>query len=93
MTHTVDRIQKVVTFSPQLYSTAHAKAKQLGVPFAEYLRHLVMKDVEEDLSALPMVDAETNRRIGESLKDLAEGKYTEIDPSNEEELKKFVGLK
>ena len=44
-----NRVQKLVTFSPQLYFNAEAKAKHLGVPFAEYLRHLIIKDVEEDV--------------------------------------------
>jgi len=93
MTTVTNRVQKLVTFSPQLYYNAEAKAKQLGVPFAEYLRHLIIKDVEEDIADLPMVDAETNKRIGQSLKDFAEGRYIEIDPSKDGELEKFVGLK
>ena len=63
------------------------------VPFAEYIRHLIVKDVEEDIDNLPMVDAETNRRIGESLKAYAEGRYTEVDPTNEEQMNELVGLK
>jgi len=93
MTTVTNRVQKLVTFSPQLYFNADTKAKQLGVPFAEYLRHLIIKDVEEDIADLPMVDEETDKRIGQSLKDFEEGRYIEIDPSNNEELEKFVGLK
>jgi len=93
MTTATNRVQKLVTFSPQLYYNAEARAKQLGVPFAEYLRHLIIKDVEEDIVDLPMVDEETDKRIGQSLKDFEEGRYIEIDPSNNEELEKFVGLK
>ena len=64
------------------------------MPFAEYIRHLIVKDVEEDIdNNLPMVDAETNRRIGESLKAYAEGRYTEVDPTNEEQMNELVGLK
>lgn len=88
-----ERVQKVVTFSPQLYSTAHAKTKKLGVPFAEYVRHLVMKDIEEDVSALPMVDLETEARIGQSLKDLEEGRYITVDPTNEDQMDRLVGLR
>ncbi len=87
------RVQKVVTFSPQLYFCADTKAKQLGVPFAEYLRHLVLKDVEKEAEEIYMVDEETERRIGESFKALNEGRYFDVDPSNEEEMKKLVGLK
>lgn len=87
----MDRVQKLVTFSPQLYHNAEMKSKQLGVTFAEYVRHLIINDVEEDTN-LPMVDEETNKRIGQSLKALKEGKFSVIDPSKEEELNKIVGL-
>ena len=89
----IDRIQKLVTFSPQLYGRADKKAKQLGVPFAEYIRHLIIKDVEADITDYPMVDPDTERQIGESLKALEEGRYVDIDPSNEEEFNKFLGIK
>ena len=93
MTTVTNRVQKLVTFSPQLYYNAEARAKQLGIPFAEYLRHLIIKDVEEDIVDIPMVDAETDRRIGESLKAYEEGRYTEVDPNNEDHMNEFVGLK
>jgi len=53
----------------------------------------VSAEYEEDIADLPMVDEETDKRIGQSLKDFEEGRYIEIDPSNNEELEKFVGLK
>ncbi|OGK38080.1 hypothetical protein A3F03_02585 [Candidatus Roizmanbacteria bacterium RIFCSPHIGHO2_12_FULL_41_11] len=93
MTTVTSRVQKLVTFSPQLYYHAEVKAKKLGVPFAEYLRHLVVKDVEEDIANLPMVDAETDQRIGKSLQDIEKGRYVDIDPSDEKELKKFFDIK
>ncbi len=86
-------IQKLVTFTPQLYSNAEAKAKQLGVSFAEYIRHLIINDVEEDVTTFPMVDADTNRRIGESLQAYKEGRYSEVDPTNDDQLNELVGLK
>ena len=92
MQTTQDRVQKLVTFSPKLYNNAVARANSLGIPFAEYVRHTLIKDVEESDKNLPMVDAQTEKRIGQSLKDIEDGKYIEVDPSNEEELKKFVGL-
>lgn len=93
MQTTQDRVQKLVTFSPKLYNSAVARANSLGIPFAEYVRHTLIKDVEESTKNLPMVDAETEKRIGLSLKDIEEGRYIEIDPTNKEELKKFLGLK
>jgi hypothetical protein len=40
-----------------------------------------------------MVDEETNKRIGESLKAYKEGHYIEIDPTNEEQMNNLVDLK
>lgn len=93
MQTSVDRIQKLVTFSSKLYNNARARADSLGIPFAEYLRHVVIKDIEKNTKDLPMVDEETNKRIGQSLKELEEGRYIEVDPSNEEELNRALGIK
>ena len=78
MQTTQDRVQKLVTFSPKLYNSALARANSLGIPFAEYVRHTLIKDVEESTRNLPMVDSGTEKRIGQSLKDLEEGRYTVI---------------
>lgn len=75
MSNTV-RIQKLITFSPQLYEIVLAKAKQLGLSFGEYIRHLTITDVKEEVEQFYMVDLETERRIGQSLKDLEEGRFT-----------------
>ena len=92
-THDIDRVQKLITFSTKLYNTAVARANSLGIPFAEYIRHIVIDDIEENIENLPMVDEETNKRIGESLKAYEEGRYTKIDPTNEEQMNNLVGLK
>ncbi len=83
MQTTQDRVQKLVTFSPKLYNSAVARANSLGIPFAEYVRHTLIKDVEESTKNLPMVDAEAEKRIGQSLKDLEEGRYTIIKNKKE----------
>lgn len=93
MQTTQNRVQKLVTFSPKLYNSAVARANSLGIPFAEYVRHTLIKDVEESNKNLPMVDGETEKRIGQSLKDYAEGHYTVVDPSDEKALDKILGIK
>ena len=86
------RIQKLITFSPQLYQVVLTKARQLGLSFGEYMRHLAIIDVKEEIEHLPMVDDATDKRIGQSLKDLEEGRYTEVDPSDEKALNKVLGI-
>lgn len=86
------RVQKLITFSPQLYQVVMAKAKQVGLSFGEYIRHLVVIDVKEDMENLPMMDKATDKLIGESLEALREGKYMDVDASNEVQLRKALGM-
>lgn len=85
-----NRIQKLLTFSPQLYANAQSRAGELGVPFAEYLRHLIMKDVENE-APVEMVDGETEKRIGESLAAYDRGEYFTL--TTETDIENFVNGK
>lgn len=83
MQTTQARVQKLVTFSPKLYNSVITRANSLGIPFAEYVRHTLIKDVEESSKNLPMVAAETEKGIGQSLKDIEEGRYTIVKNKKE----------
>ncbi|MBI4225896.1 hypothetical protein HY612_02175 [Candidatus Roizmanbacteria bacterium] len=82
------RIQKLITFSPQLYSLVKEKAERLGLSFPEYLRLLAASDVKKEVEQIPMIDEETEKRIGESLEAYRKGQYTTI--STKEELEKYL---
>jgi len=43
------RVQKLVTFSPKLYSLLKTKAERLGMGFAEYLRFLAVNDLKNEV--------------------------------------------
>jgi hypothetical protein len=83
------RVQKLITFSPQLYNLVEDKAKKLGVTFPEYIRSLAVEDLKENdyIVASP----ETERQIGIALKEIEEGKGVEYDPDNSEDVKKMWG--
>lgn len=49
-------VQKLITFSSKLYKTASARANSLGIPFAEYIRHVVLEDIEENKENVTSVD-------------------------------------
>lgn len=51
------------------------------------LKKLLARTTEE---RIPYVDEETERQIGLSLKDLAEGRYETIDPSDKKALKRML---
>ncbi|MBI4037609.1 hypothetical protein HY382_01015 [Candidatus Curtissbacteria bacterium] len=86
------RVQKLITFSPQLYQVVLTKAKRLGLSFGEYMRHLAVIDIKEEIEHLRMVDDASDKRIGQNLKDLEEGRYTEVDPSDDKALNKALGI-
>src|SRR3990167_1628516 len=88
-----NRIQKLITFSSQLYSLVKEKAERLGLSFPEYLRLLAVSDVKKEVEQIPIVDEETEKRIGQSLKDFEKGRFTTIDPLNEKELNKLLNIK
>lgn len=83
-----DRIQKLITFSPNLYVLVEEKAEKLGVSFPEYIRMLAVSDIKEQVEQLPMVDEATEKQIAKSLRDIKEGKYTTI--KTDEELGKHL---
>lgn len=72
----MQRIQKLITFSPHLHDLVEKKAEKLGVTFPEYIRMLAVSDIKKQVEALPMVDEATEKQIGKSLQDLQEGRYT-----------------
>ncbi|OGK25589.1 hypothetical protein A2954_01340 [Candidatus Roizmanbacteria bacterium RIFCSPLOWO2_01_FULL_37_12] len=82
-------VQKLITFSPQLYQLVLNKAKRLGLSFAEFLRVMAVNEVKKEVESIPMVDEETEKRIRESLEAYRKGQYTEI--RTDEELKKYLG--
>lgn len=72
----MQRIQKLITFSPHLHDLVEKKAEKLGVSFPEYIRMLAVSDIKEQVEQLPMVDEDTEEQIGKSLEDLRKGHYT-----------------
>lgn len=86
-----DRVQKLITFSPNLFTLVERKAEKLGISFTEYIRMLAVSDIKEQVEELPMVDEKTEKLIGKSLQDLKEGRYTELR-SDEDIEKHFNNL-
>ncbi len=85
------RVQKLVTFSPQLYLLVKEKAERLGLSFPEYLRLLAATDVKKEVERIPMVNEETEKRIGKSLEAYKKGEYTVLETDEDIE-KHFKNL-
>lgn len=82
------RIQKLITFSPNLYTLVEKKAEKLGVSFPEYIRMLAVSDIKEQVEEFPLVDERTEQLIAKSLQDIEEGRYTTI--KTKQELKTYL---
>ncbi len=44
----MNRVQKLITFSPKLYALLKNKAERLGMTFPEYIRHLGVSDIKDE---------------------------------------------
>ena len=89
-THTKS-VQKLITFSPQLYQLVLNKAKRLGLSFAEFLRLVAVNEIKKEVEEIPMVDKETEKRIGESIAAYKRGQYTVLE-TDEDIRKHFKNL-
>lgn len=78
------RVQKLITFSPQLYKFMEKKAKKIGVSFPEYIRVLAVNDIKDMIDEnLPMVSENEEKQIMQSLQDIKRGRYTIINNNKE----------
>ena len=65
-----------VSLSSELKSLVRSRAQNIGVPVTQYVKNLIINDVKQDSSF--QVSNASEKRIGQSLKDLQEGRYTVI---------------
>lgn len=87
------RVQKLITFSPQLYSLVEDKATRLGVSFPEYIRSLAVEDIKEEKAPFLVASAELSDAIDVADKEYKNGEYKEIDPENEDDMRELFGDK
>ncbi|MDO8497666.1 MAG: hypothetical protein Q7S61_03925 [bacterium] len=80
-------IQKFITFSPELFDLAVSKAARFGMSIGEYVRYLIYDDVKKEQDSVPLVNVETEKRIGESLAAYKKGNY--ITVRSDKELKEY----
>jgi hypothetical protein len=75
-----------LTFPQELYELVQLKTQKLGLSVPEYVRHLIINDVES--MTVEEASPQLEEKIANGLRDIAEGKYIVI--KDKEELKKFV---
>lgn len=87
MSPSTKRVQKLITFSPQLYTHLEEKARRLGVTFPEYIRSLALEDIKTEVTDAIVASPEMEEAIGASLHDYQTGKFSEFDPADTAQLK------
>lgn len=56
-----------------------SKASQLGIPLASYIKHLIIKDVENMSYPTYQASEQTEKAYRKALKDQKEGKLIKVD--------------
>lgn len=87
----IQRVQKLITFSPQLYDLIERKAQKIGISFPEYIRGLAVNDIKKSVEAIDFLTMEEEEGVRRSLADIKEGRYT-IVKSDEDIEKHFKSL-
>lgn len=75
---------KQIKFSKILALKAEGNAKEKGLTFGEYIRHLVVNDTDLPVERL---DQETEKNVIKSLNDYSKGRYNVL--RNKDEIKKY----
>ena len=73
----ISQQQIKISVSLELKSLVKSRAQDIGVPVTQYVKNLIINDVKQYPTF--QVSEDSERRIGQSLKDLAEGRYTIIN--------------
>ena len=64
-----------------------SKAKRFGIPMSDYLKHLILRDIEGEEYPVFEASEATEKSAKQALKDLKNGKSVLIN--TQEDLKKF----
>ncbi len=71
-------VQKLITFPKGLYEQIMSKAEYTGVGFSDYIRHISIRYLEEELP-VEYLNERQETSLGDAMKDIAEGRFTEHD--------------
>ncbi len=73
------QIQLKISLSEQLSDRLESKAARLGVPVTQFVKHLILKEVENEEYPTFEMSASTEKRARKALKDYGEGKAVIVD--------------
>ena len=76
---------KQIPFPIELIEQVDKKRKKMGIGFPEYIRHLVLNDIQD--SKEDYITSQEERNIAKSMKEFSEGRYTVL--RNSKEIRKY----
>ncbi|MDO8638923.1 MAG: hypothetical protein Q7R43_05075 [Candidatus Daviesbacteria bacterium] len=56
-----------------------SKARRFGIPMSDYLKHLILRDIEKEEYPVFEASEATKKAYKQALKDLKAGKFVEVD--------------
>ena len=81
-------IKKQMTFPAKLVELVEEKGGEFGLKFNEYVRHVLITDIQKESESIPYVDKETEESVGRGLEDLRKSRVVRVN--NKKELKEFL---
>ncbi len=79
----MNTIQLKVTLPVELYDYLESKAQRFGLAMATYIKHLVIKDVEDMDIPIFKMSSKTEAVALKALKDYRAGKVTKVESVDE----------
>lgn len=73
------QIQLKVSLSQQLNDLLQFKAARLGVPVTQFVKHIIMKEVENENYPTFQMSERTEQKVKEAMQDYAAGKAIKVN--------------
>ena len=77
------QVQLKISLSEQLNDLLQSKAARLGVPVTQFVKHLIMKEVETEKFPTFHMSERTEQKVKEAIRDYDEGKAVIVDDLSE----------
>jgi hypothetical protein len=77
-------IQKHVYLPSRLAQVGEKKAKKFGYSLTKYMEYLLMKDVEEEIEEIEILDEKTSKEVGKAMEDVKRGKRGKLLETEED---------
>lgn len=73
------QIQLKISLSEQLNSLLLGKAERLGLPLTQYVKHIIIKEVEKEEYPTYQMSERTKRALKKAIKEKMDGKLVKVE--------------